>query len=79
MPLTVTAHARMLDYLATQIASASLHSAGPGTTGASELSGGSPAYARQAVTWNAAATSNLNQLSAPVFDVPVGATVDHGG
>lgn len=35
MPLTVTAHNRMLDCLGTQIKAASLHSADPGTTGAS--------------------------------------------
>ncbi len=79
MPLTVTAHNRMLDFLGTQIKTASLHSADPGTTGASELTGGSPAYARKAVTWNAAATSNLDQANAPVFDIPGGATVAHVG
>ncbi len=75
MPLTAEAHHRMLNHLATQIATASLHSADPGTTGASELTGGSPAYARKAVTWNAAAASNIDQANAPVFDVPGGSTV----
>jgi len=42
----------MLTTLAGQALFVSLHSATPGTTGASELSG--DGYARQAVTWNAA-------------------------
>lgn len=30
---------------------ASLHDGAPGTTGANEISGGAPAYARQPITW----------------------------
>jgi hypothetical protein len=32
---------------------ASLHTADPGTTGTSEVAGGSPAYARKSLTWTA--------------------------
>jgi hypothetical protein len=40
-----------------------------------EVTGGSPAYARKAITWNAAA-SGLKQIAAAVtFDVPAGTTV----
>lgn len=79
MPLTNNAKNAMLDHLATLAVWASLHSADPGTTGASELSGGSPAYARKAITWNAASAGNLDNNANPVFDVPAGATVAHVG
>jgi len=41
-----------------------------------EISGGSPAYARKSSTWNAAAGRNLDNSNAPVFDVPAAAVVD---
>lgn len=54
---------------------ASLHSAFPGATGASEISGGIPAYARKAITM-AAASGGQRLLSAGVtFDVPMATTV----
>ena len=57
---------------------ASLHTANPGTTGASEVSGGSPAYARKALTWAAGGSDGV--ITATVtFDVPSGVTVTHGG
>lgn len=56
----------------------SLHSAWS-ATGANELTGGSPAYARQAATWSAAVAAEA-ALSAPVtFDVPAGSTVQFVG
>lgn len=48
----------------------SLHSADPGITGASELSGNG--YARQAVTWNAATGQHITN-SAPVSFGPASA------
>lgn len=54
---------------------ASLHGGFPGLTGANELSGGAPAYARKAVTWNAAAAGSKALAVAAVFDVAAGATV----
>jgi hypothetical protein len=56
----------------------SLHTADPGLTGTSEATGGSPAYARKAITWAAwssGATSNTLSL---VFDVAAG-TYNHVG
>ncbi len=55
----------------------SLHTASPSTTGANEVTGGSPAYARKAATWNASAggTATANQVT---FDVPAG-TYTHFG
>ncbi len=52
----------------------SLHSADPGTTGANELAGGSPAYARKPATWNV--VGNTATLQSDVtFNVPAGSTV----
>lgn len=80
MPLSTAAKNLMLDALGAVTGFASLHTADPGASGTTgELSGGSPAYARKAVTWNAAASSNLDSSNAPVFDVPAGSTVTHFG
>lgn len=68
--LTNAAKNLMLDALAGVAEVASLHSADPGTTGANELAGGAPAYARQPITWNAAAAGNLDNNANPTFDVP---------
>lgn len=58
----------------------SLHTADPGTTGTSEATGGSPAYARKAITWASPVTGgDLTQTTPnPVFDVPAG-TYTHFG
>lgn len=41
-----------------------------------EISGGSPAYARKAVTWGTAASGAISASNVPiVFDVPAGAVV----
>ena len=57
---------------------ASLHTADPSTTGTNEVTGGSPAYARKAVTWNAAAAGQITLSNQPLFDVPAG-TVAYAG
>lgn len=57
----------------------SLHSADPSTTGANELTGGSPAYARQAVTWGSASNGAQSLGGAEQFDVPAGSTVAYFG
>ena len=49
---------------------ASLHTAFPGTTGASEVTGGTPAYARKTIVVNAAAGGVRALNTAVVFDVP---------
>ena len=67
----------MLDALAGVAGFVSLHTADPGTTGASEVTGGSPAYARKAITWAAASAGNLDGSSV-TFDVPAG-TYTHLG
>jgi hypothetical protein len=56
------------------IAYASLHSA-YSATGGSELSGGSPAYAREALTWNSPSGGTMTTASvAGTFNVPAGGT-----
>ncbi len=40
-----------------------------------EVTGGSPAYARKAITWNAAATGSKDIAAAVTFDVPAGTIV----
>lgn len=61
----------------TDAAFLSLHTADPGNTGASEVSGGSPAYARMAVTWSAPTNGVIT--ASVTFDVPAGTTVAYVG
>lgn len=55
----------------------SLHSADPGTNGANELTGGSPAYGRQSITWGSASGGVIT--GSATFDVPAGVTVAYVG
>lgn len=72
-----TAKNVMLDALAAVMLRVALHTGDPGAANQAnnEVSGGSPAYARKAIAWNAAASANLDSSDAPVFDVPGGTTV----
>lgn len=56
-----------------------LFTADPGTSGTvtGELTGGSPAFARKAMSWGAASASAIT--GAPVFDVAAGTTVTYFG
>lgn len=69
---------RINDFIADATA-VSLHSADPGTTGANELTGGSPAYARKTPSWTSPTTGNTDLASALTFDVGSGSTVSHYG
>lgn len=73
---------RMLDALdesqATGAKFGSLHTA-YSTTGANELTGGSPAYARQAATWGAASARSKSGTFAGPFNVPGGSTIRWAG
>ncbi len=69
----------MLDQFGTVAIWASLHTANPGSTGTSEVTGGSPAYARKSITWSAASASSKASNNAPLFDVPPNTTVTHTG
>jgi hypothetical protein len=44
-----------------------------------EISGGSPAYARKSVTWNAPVEGSIDDSNVPVFDVPAAAVVNYVG
>lgn len=49
----------------------SVHTASPGSTGASEATGGTPAYVRKATTWGAASGGTITG-SEVTIDVPAG-------
>jgi hypothetical protein len=57
---------------------ASLHTAAAGTTGANEATGGSPPYARKAITWTDGASDGSTVGSQVTFDVPAGTYVEIG-
>lgn len=68
----------MLDQLGTVLTRLALHTGDPGAadTAANEVTGGSPAYARKAIAWNAAASGSMDDsTNGVVFDVPAGTTV----
>lgn len=78
MPLTTNAIKQALaTAYGNTAAYVSLHTANPGGTGSFEISGGSPAYARIALTW--AAGSNGTVTATAVFNVPGGTTVTYAG
>lgn len=52
--------------------SISLHTADPGTTGANEATGGSPAYARKTTTWAGGASDGSVTGSQVEFDAAAG-------
>jgi hypothetical protein len=79
MGLNATALNLMLDQLATVAVFASLHTDVIGSGSGNEVTGGSPAYARKAITWNAANAGNLDNNANPVFDVPGGVTIRRVG
>lgn len=65
----------MLDALGAVCTHLSLHTGFPATSG-NEVTGGTPAYARKAITFAAAnAGSKALNGTMPVFDVPPGTTV----
>lgn len=79
MPLTDAGRNAQLDGLAAVAGFASLHSGDPSTTGANELTGGSPAYARKAITYAAASGGTRANSAALTFDIPAATTVTHVG
>jgi hypothetical protein len=85
MPLTNAGKAIALNALkgidpgASYITHASLHSAEPDSNGSDEISGGSPAYARKAISWTTATSDDLDSSNQPVFDVPGSTTITHVG
>lgn len=79
MALSDSARNAAADAVAAIAGYASLHTGDPGTTGANEVTGGTPAYARKPVTWAAAVAGTASASAAVTFDVPAGTNVTHGG
>lgn len=70
----------MLDAFGTSAGFVSLHTADPGTGGTSEVpNSGSPAYARKAIAWSAAASGSKANSGTITFDVPGSTTITHLG
>ena len=77
MPFTNAAKNTMLDALETTYTLyAALFTGDPSGAG-TELTGGDPAYARQAVTLGAASAGQIVVETDETFDVPAGATVNY--
>lgn len=86
MPLEPNARNQMLDALdetpaapVAGIGFLSLHTDVIGSGSGNEVTGGSPAYARRAVTWNAASAGSKAISASVVFDVPAGVTIRRCG
>jgi hypothetical protein len=79
MAFTAATRDEMLNDLDSLASHASLHTADPGTTGADEVTGGSPAYARKAITWAAASGGSKTLTGTVTFDVPPATTITHVG
>lgn len=77
MALTSASRDEMLNDLDTLATHASLHTADPGSTGASEVTGGS--YARVPITWNAASGGTKTLTAAVTLQIPSGTTITHFG
>ena len=72
-----TAKQKMLDGLIVEYTTlyVSAHTATPGLTGANEVSGGSPAYARKALTYAAASGNSKATTGTVTLDIPTSTTV----
>lgn len=57
---------------------AALYTTAPGATAGTEPTGGTPAYARKALTWGAPA-NGVTTAGAVTFDVPSGSTIVGAG
>lgn len=77
MPLTEAELNAGQDFHAGRISHLSLHTADPGSTGTSEVTGGG--YARLAVSWGTASGGVAEATAAVTFDVPDNITVTHVG
>lgn len=69
----------LLNGLKNVAAYASLHSADPASNGANEIAGGSPAYARQAITWGSPANGSVASAASATFNVAASSTVAYVG
>lgn len=74
---TVTMRNALATAYGTNAAFAALYTTVPGGSAGTEVTGGSPAYARKALTWGAASGSVVTVTV--TFDVPAGTTVVGAG
>lgn len=73
---TVTARNSLATAYSTSIGKyGALSTTAPGSSAGTEVSGGSPAYARIAPTWGTAASSAITTTAALAFNVPASTTV----
>lgn len=80
MPLTDAGRNLLLTGgLSGSVSHIGIHTGDPSTTGANEVTGGTPAYARKAVAWSAASTGTQANSGALTFDIPLGTTCYHMG
>lgn len=78
MPVTDAVKNAGLDAMTALMTHMSLHTA-YSAAGSNEVTGGSPAYARQAAAWSAASGGSVSISGAETFDVPAGTTVSFVG
>lgn len=74
-----TARSALANAYGTNAPFAALYSTAGGASPGTELTGGSPAYARKAATWGGAGATNTNSATIPAFDVASGSTVAGAG
>lgn len=65
----------LLEGLVSQAAYASLHTGDPGSTGANEVTGGIPAYARKGIAWGSPSDGAVATTQSITFDVPGSITI----
>lgn len=85
MPYSTAAKNLMLNALrgtnpTTPITHVSAHTADPGDTGVNEVTGGSPAYARKAIAFNAPSAGSMDDSTNGIsLDIPPSTTVSYIG
>lgn len=74
MPWAVAMKNEMLDAWLAHVGTlyGSLHTANPGSTGANEATGGSPAYARKPLSWSSSASGAMPLSASVLWDIPAG-------
>lgn len=78
MAYTVATREAAIIAARTGITHASLHTAAAGTTGANEATGGSPAYARKAISFTDGDSDGSTVGGQVTFDVPAGTYTEIG-
>jgi phage gp46-like protein len=74
---TATMRTHLADRYGDEALYGALYTTAPGASAGTEVTGGSPAYARKALTWSTASASASSVTV--VFDVPAGTTVVGAG